>query len=67
MQKAIERSSGKKGVRIEFDGYGDQLLGMRNGYQWSGQPICLELAEMMIEALSEYVELQTERRLKGER
>lgn len=58
IEKLFERRKEKLGVRAEVSDYGDQLLGMRNGYQWSGQPLSPELAEMMIEVLQEYIEFK---------
>lgn len=58
IEKVFERIKERLGVRVEASNYGDQILGMSNGYQWNGQPLNPELAEMMIEVLQEYIEFK---------
>ena len=55
-RKNIIKENGKLKAKIEDDGYDVTLLTMRNGFQWTGQPIDKELAKLTIEVLQEYVE-----------
>jgi len=55
-KKYIEKTNGKLRAKVEDDGYGTSLLTMRNGYQWTGQPMEPELAKLTIEALQEYLD-----------
>jgi len=48
--------NGKKGVKIEDDKYGTELLTSRNGWQWTGQVVNVELLEMIRDAINEYLE-----------
>jgi len=52
----ILKENGKLKVKVELTKYGDELYATRNGWQWVGQGISPELARLMIEALSEYLE-----------
>lgn len=45
---------GKRKVKIQNDGYDLQLLTMRNGFQWTGQPVDDELLDMIIECINQY-------------
>lgn len=60
----IKPEKGKRKVRIDSDRLDNNgkayLHTMRNGFQWCGQPIDLELAEMMQEALTHYIENEKE-------
>ena len=49
------RENGKIKAMVETDDYGSELLTMRNGHQWTGQPISPELARLTIEVLQEYL------------
>ena len=52
--KTIEKTNGKKGVKLEL-AYGTlTLLTMRNGYQWSGCGVDDELMEMIVDVIDEY-------------
>lgn len=55
----IKLSNGKKKVELKFDDFAvgkPQLMTMRNGFQWSGVPIDKDLAKMIVDVLSEYLE-----------
>lgn len=54
--KEITRENGKIKAQIREDDYGCSLLTMRNGYQWTGQPMTPELARLTIEVLQEYLD-----------
>ena len=41
-------------VTIHNDGYGLELLTMRNGHQSTGQPVDDELLDMIAECIAEY-------------
>ena len=53
----IVKENGTVKARVRNDGFGEELSTMRNGYQWTGQPISPELARLTIEVLTEYLEL----------
>lgn len=55
-KKYIEKTDGKLKARVEDDGYGVSLLTMRNGHQWTGQPISRDLAVLTICVLQEYLD-----------
>ena len=48
------KESGRKKVKIADDGYGLEFYTMRNGYQWSGFGVDIELLVMMRDAIDEY-------------
>jgi len=50
------RENGKIKARVEIDDFDTSLLTMRNGFQWTGQPVSPELATLIIEVLNEYLE-----------
>ncbi len=54
--KKITKENGKIKAEIRNSGYGDEFLTMRNGYQWTGQPMTPELAKLSISALQEYLD-----------
>lgn len=41
-------------VKIREDGYGAELLVMKNGYQWSGCGVNTQLLEMIKQAITEF-------------
>ena len=45
---------GKKKVRLHDDGYGLELLTMRNGYQWTGAGVDDELLDMLAQVIAKY-------------
>jgi hypothetical protein len=47
---------GKLKVKIREDGYGTELLVMKNGYQWSGCGVNARLLEMIKQAITEFQE-----------
>lgn len=51
----ILKENGKIKAKVVTDEFGSELLTMRNGYQWTGQPMTPELAKLTIEALQEYL------------
>ena len=53
-QIRIEEINNKLGVKLVNDGYGLELLIMRNGYQWTGSGVNDEIIGMIINVLSEY-------------
>ena len=55
-KKEIRRENGKLKAKVVDDGYGVDLLIMRNGYQWTGSGISPELAKLTIEVLQEYLD-----------
>lgn len=50
----IETVCGKKGARIKNDGFGLELYTMRNGYQWNGSGVDMEIMDMIIECIEKY-------------
>jgi len=52
----ILNENGKKKVKIQDDGYGLELYTMRNGYQWTGQGVDIEILEMMRTTISTYLD-----------
>jgi len=56
-KKCIERVEGELGAKVEDDGYCISLLTTSNGYQWTGHPMCPELAKLTIEVLLEYLKV----------
>ena len=51
----------QQAVRVELDKYGATLLTTMNGYQWSGCSIkSVEMAEVVIEVLQEFIKDQKE-------
>ena len=55
-QQVILKENGTIKAKVVSDKYGTELLTMRNGFQWFGQPISPELARQIIEALKEYLD-----------
>ncbi|WP_067986172.1 hypothetical protein [Neptuniibacter pectenicola] len=54
--KEIVRENGKIKAKLTKDDYDTQLLTMRNGFQWTGQPMTPELAKLTIEVLQQYLD-----------
>jgi len=55
-KKEIQRENGKVKAKLTKDDYDTQLLTMRNGFQWTGQPMTPELAKMTIDVLQQYLD-----------
>lgn len=51
----IIKEDGNEKAKVHNDGFGIELLTMRNGYQWTGQPMTPNLAKLTIEVLQEYI------------
>lgn len=49
----IVKENGKLKAKVSINIYGAELLTMRNGYQWTGQPMSPELTRRTIDALHE--------------
>ena len=56
MRKTILKESGTLKAKVSFDRYGAEFNLTRNGYQWTGQLISPELANLTIEVLQEYLQ-----------
>jgi len=54
--KEIVKENGKIKARVHEDGFGVEFCTMRNGLQWTGQPMSPELAKLTIEVLQEYLD-----------
>ena len=52
----IEKENGFIKAKVVNEGFGPELLTMRNGHQWTGQPISPELARLITEVLQEYLD-----------
>lgn len=50
----IVKGNGDKKVRIHDDGYGLELLTMRNGWQWSGAGVDDEILDLIVDAINDY-------------
>ena len=50
------KTRGNKKVKIVADKYGIELHTIRNGRQWTGMCVDIELLEMMRDTISEYLE-----------
>ena len=53
--KDIVRENGKIKAKLTQDEYDTYLSTMRNGFQWTGQPMTPELAKLTIEVLQQYL------------
>ena len=59
----IIKENGKVKAKVVIDDrYGDEMLTMRNGWQWTGFPLNEDLAFQMIDALNEYLTVLKEKR-----
>lgn len=58
----IKENGNIKAKVIICDKYDDELLTMRNGWQWSGAPLNENLACQIIDALNEYLTILKEKR-----
>ncbi len=52
----ISRENGKKKVKLTNEGFGLDLYTMRNGYQWTGMGVDIELLRMLKDVITEYLE-----------
>ena len=67
MGTEILKENGNIKARVTSDEYGAELLTMRNGWQWTGQPMTPELARLTVEALQQYLDEGLKTRYCGER
>jgi len=54
--KSYLAENGQIKAEVRVDKYGAELFTMRNGFQWTGQPLGPELAKLTIEVLQQYLE-----------
>ncbi len=62
----ITKENGQiKAKVIINDKYGDEMLTMVNGWQWSGFPLNENLAVQIVDALNEYLAVLNEKSKEG--
>lgn len=52
------KQDGEVKAKVIMDGNGICLLTMKNGFQWTGQPLTPKLAEVTIKVLQKYLDEQ---------
>ena len=56
--KTITRGNGNIKARVECGKYNDELLTIKDDFQWTVQPLNPELARLTILVLTEYLEVR---------
>ena len=61
----IETGCGEQRAKVTIDKYSVNLLTMVNGRQWSGFPLNVELAKMIVSVLDEYLSIQSNKSMSN--